>query len=1840
MSLTSDMAIHATWRAMALALLLTCAASRGHAQTAPPVINSLTPNTAVAGSPGFSLAINGTGFSRVSVVRWNGATRVSALDLFTGNLVATIPATDIATPGAASVTIFTPDGTGGGPVSPPAIFTITAPNNPAPTLTSLTPPTVNAGAASLLLQVTGTNFIAGSVVRWNGADRPTTVLSPTQLSANIPGTDLANAGTASVTVFNPAPGGGLSNPLPINVINPAPFLIGVTPATITASAPNATLTLTGRGFAPSSVVNWNGAPRPTTFVSGTQLMATIPGTDLANAGTASVTVVTPAPGGGTTAALNVNIVNPTPAISILNPATAVAGNGAFTLQITGSGFIPASVIDWNGAPRATSYVSGTQLMAQITAADVQTAGTASVTAINPGPGGVNLTSAPAIFTIQRPVAVAPTLTSLTPNTATAGSPGLTLTLTGSNFIAGAIARWNGADRPTTMLSPTQLTAIIPASDLAQTGTASLTVFNPGGGLSNTLPLNIVNPAPVITSVTPNTLAAGAMNAMLTINGRGFASASIVQWNGAPRPTAFVSGAQLMAALTAADLAAAGTANVSVINPAPGGGTSTALPVSIVHPAPVLTSLFPNSIAAGSPGFTVQLTGSGFIPGSVAQWNGAPRPTTFLSATQLSAVITAQDARTVGTAAVSVINPAPGGGMTTTVPFTVLPRPLPPPVLQTVTAALVSQGARQTRLTIVGQNFRPGARLVIGPGAANPGLAPATDIAIESFSRMSDTLITAIISVSPRALAGPRAVDVINNDNSATTTRGSNTTQPLRVQQSNSLAAPVQVLNIAITHPRNGTVIAQGDRSNAEALLGGAGTGTITGHWLWDGAVTEQFAINITAGERVTLRTTQPLPTIFLGPHTLELRINHPNLIQSPPVNVVINPGNWKLMRLLAPNSGAGFSPRETPTLRWAIVPGAAKYQVGFSTDPYFRTVRQWLDVNDTQWQVPADVWAALPEGELYWTVRVIESSGVARVPALMRRIARVTPGALEPLPGEMKRAAGGSALIEWNALKSGALYRLSISRDAEGRDIVRRFLTTSPQTDLRSIHQKLDAGATYYWRVEAYSMTGRPIIAGNANAFIGRLARALGDTNWGVPGVGSPTPARKVARRLARPVEIASLALPALPAEAFEDVPDMEPDDETRESLQLVNRTPAPDQTVGDTRPQINLEFKTKVDTGDVLLVVDDTDTTAMAKISETAVSYKPIIPLNTGPHQVIVAAGAESAGWRFNVAANATGATQDTAASGTDAESEVARAASPATQGTATAQDATAEPAGNGNGFNAEAGSNTQLISGQEQDTNVISLAAQGTYREGPWSLEMNGSGLVNSILGPDPRHLNGQFNDYVFSLGHDTDNLKAKLRFGILVPALFSEAEFVSTAIPREGVEASLGTMAGTFAFYHNTNDKGRGEGIGFGFRQELRGASYQTPLFHNSDRIKLRLMWLGSRDIGRNPVKIGFDTSENPAGVPDPFALARAGDSYGALLIVRPGGDWQWTSEYSRSSNNLNRASAESVRQSGQAWRTGVTGSWKRFNASLAFRDVTPDFANPANATLTQLGQSDRRGLDAALSRDTKIGGFSATYQYLRNDYRLDDRAHLSLHNLNLNWTKSLTKTTTLSIGGNETRTMTANRRDPRLVERLIDGLADQRRVGFTTAVTQMIRTMSITVSGSRNWFRDRVNDRANNIVTSAGVNTSWMPKAWFQWNSNVSLNWTAGEKFSAGGMRMLSVYVQPTFTWKRADITITPLITINQMLGQMLRQTPAQTFDEITGELIDLPILPPELFVTANMWMAQYGGRVAWQLPGRLRFSTFSLEGSLARTQDMVSGNVIRTPRILFIWTIVKSGNRIR
>jgi len=191
-------------------------------------------------------------------------------------------------------------------------------------------------------------------------------------------------------------------------------------------------------------------------------------------------------------------------------------------------------------------------------------------------------------------------------------------------------------------------------------------------------------APVLTSIVPTSTTEGVGAFVLAVNGTGFLPTSEVQWNGTNLTTTYGNAAQLTAAITAAEVATAGTVTVTVSNP-PSGGTSSGATFTINNPPPVLYSITPSQALAGSGGFTLTVNGSRFVPRCVIQWDNTNQPTTFISANQLTATVAANYVASAGLASVTVISPVPGGGTSASTLFSIAP--VGPPPLPASSASL-------------------------------------------------------------------------------------------------------------------------------------------------------------------------------------------------------------------------------------------------------------------------------------------------------------------------------------------------------------------------------------------------------------------------------------------------------------------------------------------------------------------------------------------------------------------------------------------------------------------------------------------------------------------------------------------------------------------------------------------------------------------------------------------------------------------------------------------------------------------------------------------------------------------------------------------------------------------------------------------------------------------------------------------------------------------------------------------------------------------------------------------------------------------------------------------------
>jgi hypothetical protein len=272
--------------------------------------------------------------------------------------------------------------------------------------------------------------------------------------------------------------------------------------------------------------------------------------------------------------------NATPTVSNLFPSVITAGSDAFTMSVDGTGFISGSqgvtFVNWNGSPRSTSFNSNTgQLAVQVLASDILTPTQVIITATNPAPGGgTSLNSQ--TFTIE-PTQPGLTLASLDPNSAKVGAPGFMITANGTGFLTGDVVTWNGTQLVTNVSGATQVTAQVTSDLLTTAGTASVSVATADPTVatkSQTFTITGANnPAPKISSLSPNSATHGSADAQIQVNGSGFISTSTVEINGNFCATAFVSSSELVALIQAANLTTAGTAQITVVNPAPGGGTS-------------------------------------------------------------------------------------------------------------------------------------------------------------------------------------------------------------------------------------------------------------------------------------------------------------------------------------------------------------------------------------------------------------------------------------------------------------------------------------------------------------------------------------------------------------------------------------------------------------------------------------------------------------------------------------------------------------------------------------------------------------------------------------------------------------------------------------------------------------------------------------------------------------------------------------------------------------------------------------------------------------------------------------------------------------------------------------------------------------------------------------------------------------------------------------------------------------------------------------------------------------------------------------------------------------------
>jgi photosystem II stability/assembly factor-like uncharacterized protein len=630
-----------------------------------------------------------------------------------------------------------------------------------PHISSLSPVSVNAGGASFTLTVNGSGLTNGTV-QWNGSatNVTTTQVSDTKLTASIAASLLSSADTPKITVVN---GTQTSNALTFAVLAGTPTLTSISPSSTPVQTNPTTpvqIQLTGTNFAASAKVLFNGAQNGITVAAPTAscplptcLTATLPAALLGPFGsTDDIAVINLPPGGGLSKPVTFKVAAPPPpndnfanAINISTltfndvqdssgattesldpvpacvPVSQIPGSNQFTgrsntiwykftpvfsanLNVDTSGSSYDTVLSiWTGS--AGSFVNvacnddinpGIVLQSQLSNVPLTVGTTYYIMVSSFGPPDSNPIAlggrSQLNFSYNFGEFPAPTLSSISPTSATSGGSGFTLTVNGTGFLPGASVffynvQLSPTPEPTAFVSSTQLTAAIPASDIALPGNYTVSAQNPqpNFGFSNTISFTVnlgTYPVPTLNSIFPNSVLATTPVFIVNASGANFASSAVLNFNGVPQVTTVNTPASLSAQIAASQLTVAnvGTVPVTITNPSPGGGTSSSLPFQITMPSviPTVTSINPTSAPPNpQPPVTVTINGTNFLQGDTTFWtSNIPNETnffiatTFISSTQLT--IQPSFVNVPGTYSFYVHDPS--GGFSNPVTFTVTPPP--------------------------------------------------------------------------------------------------------------------------------------------------------------------------------------------------------------------------------------------------------------------------------------------------------------------------------------------------------------------------------------------------------------------------------------------------------------------------------------------------------------------------------------------------------------------------------------------------------------------------------------------------------------------------------------------------------------------------------------------------------------------------------------------------------------------------------------------------------------------------------------------------------------------------------------------------------------------------------------------------------------------------------------------------------------------------------------------------------------------------------------------------------------------------------------------------------------
>jgi uncharacterized protein (DUF1800 family) len=255
--------------------------------------------------------------------------------------------------------------------------------NPIPLLNSVTPSGLTEGTTTI--EITGSQFVYGAQIVWNGVPIPTTFVSNTELAASL---TAPTPGTYSLMVSNPSPGPADSAILS-ELVGPGQVVLTVSPGATTVRVTNSiTVGITVNGTS-NTGLTWlingiaNGNAQIGTIVANANGSVTYTAPAVVPTPT-NVVQLTATSVDNTAVSItqNISVMNPIPSLVSANPMTFDPGVAA-SVVVNGGNFITGAQVLVNGTPIQTTFNTGNQLTATFTAGDP---GNIDLQVLNPSPG--------------------------------------------------------------------------------------------------------------------------------------------------------------------------------------------------------------------------------------------------------------------------------------------------------------------------------------------------------------------------------------------------------------------------------------------------------------------------------------------------------------------------------------------------------------------------------------------------------------------------------------------------------------------------------------------------------------------------------------------------------------------------------------------------------------------------------------------------------------------------------------------------------------------------------------------------------------------------------------------------------------------------------------------------------------------------------------------------------------------------------------------------------------------------------------------------------------------------------------------------------------------------------------------------------------------------------------------------------------------------------------------------------------------------------------------------------------------------------------------------------------